>query len=169
IRTGPGSVLAWLPQETILFETAGLSRRLDVDLAAGSRALFVESSVFGRKAFGETIGTVHFTDRWRIRQDGKLVHAENFALGPQAGRALAQPALLGGHGAMATVLLVCDRCESLLAPARSIIGVQGGASAWMGKLVARLVDADAYHLRKRLVPLLALLGGGTDMPRVWST
>lgn len=169
IDAGAGSSIAWLPQETILFESANLKRTLDVDLAEDTRALLVESTMFGRKAFGETIDTAYFSDQWRIRQCGKLIHAENFAIGPSAGASLQRPALLGGYRAMATVLLVSENCERLLEPARTIIGQRGGASAWMGKLVARLVDHDAYHLRKRLITLLELLNGGTGLPRIWST
>ncbi|MDQ0995612.1 urease accessory protein [Phyllobacterium ifriqiyense] len=169
IDVGPDSYVAWLPQETILFEKADLKRTLNVNLAARARALLVESTIFGRKAFGETIETAQFSDQWRIRQDGRLLHAENFSIGPQAGSSLKRPALLGSYHAVATVLLVSPDCERLLDPARLIIGDQGGASVWMGKLVARLVDFDAYHLRKRLIPLLGLLNGGEDLPRIWTT
>ncbi|MEI4482954.1 MULTISPECIES: urease accessory protein UreD [unclassified Phyllobacterium] len=169
IDVGPDSYVAWLPQETILFEKADLKRTLNVNLAARAQALLVESTIFGRKAFGETIETAQFSDQWRIRQDGRLLHAENFSIGPQAGSSLKRPALLGSYHAVATVLLVSPDCERLLDPARLIIGDRGGASVWMGKLVARLVDFDAYHLRKRLIPLLGLLNGGEDLPRIWTT
>lgn len=169
INVGPESYVAWLPQETILFESADLKRSLNVNLAAGASALMVESTIFGRKAFGETIENARFSDQWRVRQEGKLVHAESFSIGPHAGSSLKRPALLDGYRAVATVLLVSQNCERLLEPARGIIGERGGASTWMGKLVARLVDFDAYHLRKRLIPLLGLLNGGTDLPRIWST
>lgn len=169
IEAGAGSTIAWLPQETILFESANLKRTLDVDLGTSARALLVESTVFGRKAFGETIQTARFTDQWRIRRSGKLIHAENFSIGPHAGAWLKRAALLGGNLAMATVLLVSQDCERLLEPARAIVGERGGGSAWMGKLVVRLVDEDAYHLRKRLIPLLELLNDGGDLPRIWST
>lgn len=169
IDVGPDSYVAWLPQETILFETANLKRTLNVNLAARARALLVESTIFGRKAFGETIESAQFCDQWRIRQEGRLLHAENFSIGPHAGSSLRQSALLGSYHAMATVLLVSPDCERLLESARLIIGDRGGASAWMGKLLVRLVDFDAYHLRKRLIPLLGLLNGGSELPRIWTT
>ena len=46
--------MLWLPQETILFDRARLSRRIDVDLssdAAGNG----RSIVFGRSAMGEVV------------------------------------------------------------------------------------------------------------------
>ncbi len=169
IDAGAGAYVAWLPQETILFESADLKRSLNVNLGAGARALLVESTIFGRKAFGETIETARFSDHWRIWQEGKLVHAEAFCIGPEAGASLRRPALLGNNLAFATVLLVSPDFERLLEPTRSIIGGHGGASAWMGKLVARLVDFDSYHLRKRLIPLLSLLNGEAELPRIWTT
>ena len=42
LRVGSGARLAWLPQETIVFDRASFSRRLDADLDEGARALFVE-------------------------------------------------------------------------------------------------------------------------------
>jgi urease accessory protein len=44
------SRLDWLPQETILFDGARLSRRLDADLAPGAALLLVEATIFGRSA-----------------------------------------------------------------------------------------------------------------------
>ncbi|WP_157179274.1 urease accessory protein UreD [Phyllobacterium sp. YR531] len=169
IEAGKGSFVAWLPQETILFEAADLKRSLNVNLAADAKALLVESTIFGRKAFGETIDTVRFSDQWRVRQEGQLIHAENFAIGPNAGSSLKRSALFGDYRAVTTVLLVSPHCEQLLEPARLVIGERGGASSWMGKLLVRMVDIDAYHLRKRLIPLLRLLNGGAELPRIWST
>ena len=45
-----GARLAWLPQETILFERAGLSRSITADLAADAEALFLEPIVLGRRS-----------------------------------------------------------------------------------------------------------------------
>src|SRR4051812_12016275 len=57
--------LAWLPQETILFDRARVSRQIDIDLAETASLLLCEIVVFGRAAMGETMRSGHFTDRWR--------------------------------------------------------------------------------------------------------
>ncbi|MBB3237689.1 urease accessory protein UreD [Phyllobacterium endophyticum] len=168
IRIGERSSLAWLPQETILFEGSALKRTLTVELAATSRALIVEPIVFGRKAMGEDIQNCSFRDRWRIHRDGKLIHAEDFAIGPQSAAMLERPALLGGMRTMATLLLVDSSAERHLEASRKIIGTKGGVSFWSGKLLARLIDGDAYSLRKRLVPLIELLNETAGVPKVWS-
>ncbi|PRD43484.1 urease accessory protein [Phyllobacterium phragmitis] len=169
IDVAEGGSVAWLPQETILFERSALHRRLTVNLAPTATALIVETVVFGRKAMGEDIGTATFRDCWRIRRGATLEHAENFSIGPDAGAMLARPALFGGKRVFASVLLVAEDCERHLDGARTIIGKDGGVSAWSGKLLARLVDDDAYSLRKRLIPLIGLLNKKAELPKVWST
>lgn len=172
LEAGANASISWLPQETILFEQSALKRTLHVDLAHTARALIVEPVVFGRKAMGEDIRTCLFRDRWRIHVGGRLVHAEDFAIGPDTGTMLARPALLDGARTMATVLLISSDAERYLDPVRALIGDMGGASFWQthetGKLLARLIDGDAYHLRKRLVPLIELLNEKAGLPKVWS-
>ncbi|MCV0395131.1 MAG: urease accessory protein UreD [Rhizobiaceae bacterium] len=172
VAAGEGASVAWLPQETILFDRSALTRRLEAELAPGARGLFVEAAIFGRRAMGETAATVSFRDRWRIRAGGRLVHAEEFAIGPEAGETLAQRAVAGGKTAVATVLLVGEDAEQHLDAARAASGDAGGASFWRiagtGKLLARILAEDGYALRLRLVPLLSLLNGEAGLPKVWS-
>jgi urease accessory protein len=169
---GRAARIAWLPQETILYQGSAFARRLDVDLAAGSEALIVEAAIVGRRAMGEEVVSAIFQDRWRVRREGRLVHAEALGLGPDMGAARARRAVAGGAGAFATVLLVADRAESFLEPVRDILAASGGASAWSvagtGKLLARLVAEDGYELRRRLVPLVGLLNGRAGLPGLWS-
>jgi urease accessory protein len=166
------SRIAWLPQETIVYDRSCFSRRLEVDLAEGAEALIVEATLFGRRAMGETVSQALFSDRWRVRQSGRLVHAEAFSIGPDLAATLARPAVAGGAVAVATVLLVSHEAETFLRQAREIIGDEGGVSFWTaggtGKLLARLVAGDGYGLRKRLAPLVGLLNGQAGLPKVWS-
>ena len=172
LDVGEGARLAWLPQETIVFDRAAFARELDVELAAGAEALLLEATVFGRLAMGERATEGNFHDRWRVRQDGALVHAEDFRIGPDIAAALGRPAVAGGAVAIATLLLVSPRAEAFLDPARAIIGDAGGVSVWTvnrsGKLLARLFAEDGYRLRKRLVPLVELLNGRAGLPKLWS-
>ena len=82
ITIGNDAKLAWLPQETILFDKSQLTRHLTVDLATDAEALFVEPVALGRLAMGESRITGMFQDRWRISQGGRLIHAEDFKIGP---------------------------------------------------------------------------------------
>jgi urease accessory protein len=170
---GDGGRIAWLPQETIVFDGSAFARRLDVDLGAGAEALIVEATVFGRLAMGESVRFARFSDRWRVRQGGKLIHAEDFSIGPDIAAALGRRAVLSGRIATATLLLVSPDARDRLTAVRAIIGDEGGASAWSvagsGKLLARLFAEDSYSLRRRLGPLIGLLNGEAGLPRVWST
>ena len=53
LKAAAGSHLSWLPQETILFDRARVSRRIDIDLAETASLLLCEIVVFGRAAMGE--------------------------------------------------------------------------------------------------------------------
>ncbi|AEH85036.1 urease accessory protein UreD [Mesorhizobium opportunistum] len=172
LTVGENGRIAWLPQETIVFDRAAFARTLDVELAAGTEALLVEATVFGRLAMGERAAHGNFHDRWRVRGNGSLIHAEDFRIGPDIAAILGRPAVAGGAIAVATLLLVSPRAEALLDPVREIIGDQGGASIWSvgtsGKLLARLYAEDGYQLRQRLVPLVGLLNGEAGLPKLWS-
>lgn len=167
LRLSAGARLAWLPQETILFDGGRLSRRLEVDLASDAELIAVEAILFGRQAMGEALRSGHLHDRWRIRRDGRLIFADDLRVADDiAARLAPQPALAGGC-AMATVLFAGAAPERFLELARSIIGPGGGASAWNGKFLARLVEETGLALRRRLEPLLTLLMGGRELPKVW--
>ena len=106
LAVGAGARLSWLPQETILFDRARLKRSIEVDLAADATLLMAEAVVFGRSAMGEAVEQGAFTDRWRVRRDGRLVFAETVRLDGAIARMLREPAVAGGGVAIATVLAV---------------------------------------------------------------
>lgn len=167
LRVGEGGALAYLPQETILFDGGRLSRRLALDAATSSRFLLVESVVLGRAAMGETVRRGEIADRWRLRRDGRLVLAENLRLGGEIDRLGARTCSLGGARAFATLAWQGPDPGSMLSRLRGELARTEGASLVDGLLVMRLVAADGYALRKRLVPLLALLAQ-SSLPLVWS-
>lgn len=172
LRANRGARIAWLPQETIVFDRSDFIRRIEVDVAEGASVLMVEATLFGRTAMGETVSQARFRDRWRVRQEGRLVHAEDFFIAGPVEAQLARPASTGGAIAVASVLLVAPEAEAFIEAARSIVGDDGGVSTWQvretGKLLARLTAKDGYALRKRLIPLVELLNGRASLPKVWS-
>jgi hypothetical protein len=60
-----------LPQETILFDGAKLSRTLSINLAEDAGLLAVEALVLGRRAFGERVRSGSLHDHWRVRRAGR--------------------------------------------------------------------------------------------------
>lgn len=169
ITVGAGARVDWLPQETILFDRAALSRRLDVDLDDTAEFLAVEAILMGRKAMGEAVGTGLFRDRWRIRRGGKLIHAEDLALEGEVAALASQQAVLGGQVAFATILYAGPSAERYLAAVRPLLeDAKGGASHWNDKLVVRLTAADGFALRKILIPIISALRNGAPVPKVWN-
>lgn len=164
LELAEGSTLRWLPQETILFDHAALQRRYDVELAGGATFLAVEAAIFGRTEMAESISQVELHDRWRIRREGRLIHADDTAI---AGTLPVSRATLNGARAMALVIYVAADAERPLDGVRAAIG-HGGASAWNGKLVARVLAKDGFELRKSLIPAIRAIAGGTALPKAWS-
>ncbi|MBN9442476.1 urease accessory protein UreD, partial [Bosea sp. (in: a-proteobacteria)] len=137
------------------------------DLAGDSELVAVEAVLFGRQAMGETLQSGHLHDRWRIRRDGRLIFADDLRVEGQIAARLGRQPAMAGCRAMATVLFAGPTPERFLEAARSITGSNGGASAWNGKFLARLVEETGLALRRRLEPLLTLLLGGRPLPKVW--
>ncbi|WP_370881909.1 urease accessory protein UreD [Labrys wisconsinensis] len=169
LTLGAGARLAWLPQETILFDRARLARRLEVAMDEDASLLAVEAVLLGRKASGESLTAGAFHDSWRIRRGGRLVLAEETGFAGDVAATLAAGATLAGAAAYATVVLVDPAAEARLAVARDLLtneAIEGGISSFDGLCVARLVAQDGGALRAGLIPLLRALGG--EVPRVWS-
>ncbi|WP_293903049.1 urease accessory protein UreD [Phenylobacterium sp.] len=169
VTVGDGARLDWLPQETILFDGGALSRRLEADLGEGAELLAVEAVVLGRTAMGETVRVGALHDRWRIRRAGRLVFADDLRLDGPIAEVTAKAPMLAGGRAFASMLLLADDGQRLLAPLRAALGPTGGASAFDGKLFARVVAADGFALRQALLPALEVLRDGRPLPRVWRT
>lgn len=169
IEAAAGARVHWLPQESILFDNAALSRRLEVDLDESAEFVAVEAILLGRKAMGEAMAQGMLRDRWRIRRGGRLIHAEDLRLQGNVADLTASAPVLAGKVAFATVLYTGPLCEALLPKVRAALGDSpGGASQWNGKLVARLAAEDGYTLRKSLMPVISVLRGGASVPKVWN-
>lgn len=167
-----GAFVEWLPQETILFDASRLRRNLQADLSGDARLIMLESVVVGRTAMDERVGSVLFTDSWRIRRDGRLVFADNIRLDGDPARCLHGLATAGGGVAVATLVDCAPDAEDRLERARNLLadsacaGVQAAASAWNGLLIARFVAKDGRGLRSALITFLTGYRG-SDLPRVW--
>lgn len=170
ITAGPGAAVDWLPQETILFDGGRLARRLEADLAGDARLLALETLVLGRATLGERVLCGALSDQWRIRRDGRLIHAEALRLAGDLAAAVAGPATLGGARALATLVEVAPDAGDRLAAARARLahldGVAVAASARDGVLILRFLAPDLAPLRQALVRFLATYREAL-LPRVW--
>lgn len=174
---GASARLAFLPQETILFDRAALHRRFEADLAPDARLLAFEAVMFGRAARHEAMTAGSLVDAWHIRRGGRLVVADTLRLDGPLGTLLDRPAIGGGARALATLIDVSPEAEGRLDEMRAHLdaaganaegGVEAAASAWNGHLVARFLARDADALKSLAVRVLVAYRG-VPMPRVWQT
>ncbi len=170
LTLGAGARLDWLPQETILFDTARLVRRMEARMAQDSRLTLFEAVVFGRAARAERMADGLFEDRWRIRRGGRLVYADTLRLEGPIGDLLQKPSVGNGARALATLIHVAPDAEARLDAARDHLasgnGCEAAASAWNGLLAVRFCAVTVEALRAAAVPFL-LAFRGEPLPRVW--
>src|SRR5246500_3072034 len=167
LKAAAGAHLAWLPQETILFDRARVSRRIDIDLAEGASLLLCEIVVFGRAAMGERMRQGEFIDRWRLRRGGRLVFAETVRLDGDIGEKLGRPAIAKGGVAVGTALIVPGDA-ALVERIRELsdkFGGEVGISSWNGFAMARFCAQDAARLRADMITVLG--SSGSALPRIW--
>ncbi len=169
LKVGSGAKLEWLPQETILFDRSGLHRRLDVVLEGNARFLGVESVVLGRTAMGESVNSLEFRDRWRIRRNGRLIFADVVRLSDDPKDYLKGTATGAGGIAFATFIDCCPDAETRIEKARGILdglAIRAAASAWNGILTARFMASDGRSLRDGLMTFLKTYRSAV-LPQVW--
>jgi len=163
LKIGAGAHLGWLPQETILFDRAKVTRRFD----EAASLLLCEIVVFGRTAMGERMEQGEFVDRWRMRRGGKLVFAETVRLDGDIGAKLARSAVAKGGAAIGTALIAPGDealVERIREASESFSG-EVGISAWNGFAMARFCAQDAAALRADMMAVLARTGAA--LPRLW--
>ncbi|WDR03859.1 urease accessory protein UreD [Devosia algicola] len=160
----------WLPQETILFDASKLRRAINIDLAQGATLTAVEAVLLGRDAMGEDARNAQLTDQWRVRRNGRLIHAEATQLGGTSTERDGM-SLLAGTRAFATILRIAPDAVARLDTIRSLLpdDAKIAASAIGDRLIIRALAPNGLALRRLIVPLIAQLSGGGTLPRLWHT
>lgn len=168
LRAGHDARLAWLPQETIVFDQARIARWIDIDLSPASSLLLCEIVVFGRAAMGEVMARGSFSDRWRMRIGGKLVFAETVRLDGNIAEKLTRRAVANGGVAVGTALIVPgdEGIVERVREASDAFGAEVGISAWNGFAMARFCAQDAAKLRADMMKLLERVSP-SGLPRLW--
>lgn len=168
LRVGDGACLAWVPQETILFNHARVSRTIDIELDDHATLLLSEIVVFGRAAMQETMSEGSYTDRWRMHRGGKLIFAETVRLGGAIAPTLGKSAIAKGGVAVGTALIapgneaVVERIRTL----QDSFAGEVGISCWNGFAMARFCAQDAAAVRADMMAVL-MQAGIAPLPRVW--
>lgn len=170
LKIDAGAHVDWLPQETILFEEARLNRSLEIDLADGASFTGIEAMLLGREAMGESARSAVLNDNWRIRRNGRLIHAEANRL---SATDLERDALslLAGNNAFATIVHIAENSEQRVDAVRALIPKEAKAavSAIGERLIVRVLAPSGLALRRIITPIIAHLSGAGVLPRLWLT
>ena len=168
--------LAWLPQETIVFNLARVRRETEIDLSSGSELLALEWLVLGRAAHGEEMLGGHITDSWRIKKDGRLIWADSFRASDKIFPHLHRKALLSNYKAFGTLIYFgpcLDRRLEFLRDTAPSLKCYCAATSVRGLIIVRLAAKVASDLKLALRSFLQRLSrelgpGPFRIPKMWS-
>jgi len=169
IDVGAAARAVWLPQPAILFQGSAYRRVLEVELEQDAELFALEATVLGRAAMGEQVTRCRLAESWRIRRQGRLQWASEFALDAPA--ALVTAAALDGARAFATFVHAAPAAAQHLPSLRELVAAwsgRAGVTALADDVVVGLLlagDADALmeDLRRLVESRFA-----RPMPRVWT-
>jgi urease accessory protein len=168
--------LAWLPQETIVFNSARLSREIEIDLSSGAELLALEWLALGRIARGERMVGGHITDSWRVRKDGRLIWADTFRTTGETFPHLGRKALLANRKAIATLVYFGPDLDTRLEFVREIaasLECDCAATSVGGLIIVRFAANVSSDLGRALRNFLYQFGrelghGPFSVPKMWS-
>ncbi len=168
--------LAWLPQETIVFNWARVSRKTEIELSSGAELLALEWLVLGRAAHAEEMAGGHITDSWRVKKDGRLIWADSFRASGEIFPHLHRKALLSNCKAVGTLVYFGPdpnkRLEFFRDIARSL-GCLCAATTVGGVIIVRFAAEVSSDLRIALLSVLRQFSrergpGPFRVPKMWS-
>src|SRR5579864_1186612 len=176
LKAWESAKLAWLPQETIVFNQARLHRTTEIELFSGAQLLALEWLVLGRTAHGEVVVGGSITDSWRVKRDGRLIWGDSFRVTDEIYRDLKKKALLSNHNAIATLIYFGPDLDKRLDFLREIIpslGCNCAATLVSGLIVVRFAAKESSDLKLALRSFLEQFGpelgsGPFRVPKMWS-
>lgn len=168
--------LAWLPQETIVFNSARLHRTTEIELTSGAEILALEWLVLGRAAHGEIVLGGNIIDGWHVKKDGRLIWADTFRVSDDAFPNLKRKALLSACRSIATLVYFGPDLDKRLELLRDIVpslGCNCGVTLVSGLIVVRFAANESSDLRFALRSFLEQFGpevgsGPFRVPKMWS-
>jgi urease accessory protein len=145
--------LAWLPQETIVFDRARLHRTTEIELFSGAELLALEWLVLGRAAHGEVMVGGSIIDGWRVRKDGRLIWADSFRISGEIFGHLSRKALLSNFNSIATLVYFgpyLDRRLEFLWELLPSLGCECAVTLVSGLIVTRFAAKQSSDLKLAL-------------------
>jgi urease accessory protein len=168
--------LAWLPQETIVFNGARIHRTTEIELFSGAELLALEWLVLGRAAHGEVVVSGSVLEAWRVKKDGRLIWADSFRITEEIFRHLSRKALLSNCNSVATLLYFGPHLDKRLDFLREItpsLGCNCAVTLVSELIVVRFAAKESSDLKLALRSFLDQFGpeigsGPFRVPKMWS-
>ena len=168
--------LAWLPQESIVFNGARIHRTTEIELFSGAELLALEWLVLGRAAHGEIMVGGSVLDGWRVKKDGRLIWADSFRISDEIFVHLNRKALLSNFNSIATLVYFgpdVDRRLQFLREILSSLGCDCAVTLVSGLIVARFAAKQSSDLKLALRNFLQRFSrevgpGPFGVPKMWS-
>jgi len=168
--------LAWLPQETIVFDGARMRRNTEIEVSTGAELLALEWLVLGRAAHGEEIVGGQIVDGWQVKIDDRLVWADRFRAHDEVLPRLRNPALLGDFKAIGTLIYFGPEAQARVQFMRDLapeLPCHCATTMVSGLVIVRLGAPDAAELKAGLREILLNFGrtrtqGPFWVPKMWS-
>jgi urease accessory protein len=168
--------LAWLPQETIVFNGGRMRRNTQIEISAGAELLALEWLVLGRAAHGEEMAGGQIIDGWQVRLDGRLIWADRFRATDEVFPRLRCRALLADFKAIGTLIYFGPDVQAWVQFLRDLaprLQCHCATTAVSGLVIARLAAGAVAELKAGLREILlqferTLDPGPFRMPKMWS-
>ena len=170
------SRIEWLPQETIIYESALADIVWEARLAPDARLIAWEVLCLGRRGSGEGFERGRCQLETRLWRDGKLVWLERGRIGPDS--PLGRSAVgMNGHSVLGTAIVAAPAIDAAwLAMGRELTPRSGEAALTRlpGLLIARYRGDSSEAAREYFIALwkrlrMAVLGRPAMEPRIWCT
>jgi len=176
LRACEAAKLAWLPQETIVFNGGRVIRSTEIELSPGAEVLALEWLVLGRAAHGETMTGGHITDSWRVKNDDQLIWADSFQVTDETFPHLHKKALLANCKAVGTLIYFGPHLNARIELSRDIapsLECHCAATSVGGLMIVRFAAQVSSDLGGALRSFLqqfgrALGSGPFRVPKMWS-
>ena len=172
-----GASLEWLPQETIVFNSAMANMTTEVRLEGDATYLGWEILCFGRTASGERFAKGRLCTRTDVTRDGRRLWLEQGRINGDD-PLFASPVGLAGHTVCGTLIAAGrDLSADVVAACRAVPAVNGakaGITRLPGVCIARWLGDSSEDARHWFAALWALMrpvlhGGPAEAPRIWAT
>jgi urease accessory protein len=168
--------LAWLPQETIVYNGARMRRNTEIDISSGAELLALEWLVLGRAAHGEEVVGGEIIDGWQVKIDDRLIWVDRLQATDEVFSRLRSRILLADFKAIGTLIYFGPDAEAVVQFMRALapqLPCHCVTTIVSGLVIARLAARDAAELKAGLREILLNFDrtqarGPFRVPKMWS-